>query len=103
MDFTRIKALHVSTIALFCVAIGLPVAAQERETDIARDLAALRVEVERLRAEVDALKSGGAAGAPTPSMEMLQTQVAELAQVKVESTTRFPVKLFGNVHGSVFA
>ena len=34
---------------------------------------------------------------------MLQTQVAELAQTKVESTTRFPVKLFGTVHAGVFA
>ncbi len=34
---------------------------------------------------------------------MLQTQVAELAQSKVESTSRFPVKLFGTVHANVFA
>ena len=34
---------------------------------------------------------------------MLQAQVAELAQTKVESTTRMPVKLFGTVHAGVFA
>ena len=40
---------------------------------------------------------------PSPALEMLQTQVAELAQMKVESTTRLPVKLFGTVHATVFA
>jgi len=66
-------------------------------------LAALRAEVQQLRAEVDALKSGGPAGASALPAEMLQQQVAELAQVKVESSTRFPVKVFGTIHTSAFA
>ncbi len=38
-----------------------------------------------------------------PSLELLQTQVAELAQVKVESTSRMAVKIFGTIHTNVFA
>jgi hypothetical protein len=60
--------------------------------------------VRELRAKVDALTAANAAEAPVPpAMDMLQTQVAELAQTKVESTTRLPVKLFGTVHAGVFA
>jgi hypothetical protein len=85
-------------------AAGPPVFAQDQAADIARELAALRAEVRELRAKVDALTAAGGAEAPAPpALEMLQTQVAELAQTKVESTTRFPVKLFGTVHAGVFA
>src|SRR5262249_23349755 len=55
-----------------------------------------------LRAEVDALK-GAAPAEPSPAVEMLQTQVAELAQTKVESSTRLPLRIFGTVHADVFA
>ena len=37
-----------------------------------------------------------------PSLELLQTQVAELSVVKVESTSKMPVKLFGTIHTNVF-
>ena len=47
--------------------------------------------------------AGGPVATPPPGIEVLQTQVAELAQTKVESTSRFPVKLFGTVHAGVFA
>ena len=40
---------------------------------------------------------------PQASVDVLQTQVAELSQVKVESTSRMAVKLFGTIHTSVFA
>jgi hypothetical protein len=86
------------------IAVVQPAAAQDQPADFARELAALRAEVERLRAEVDALKGGGiASAAQAPPSEMLASQVAELAQVKVESSTRFPVRLFGTIHASVFA
>src|SRR6185436_7058233 len=67
-----------------------------------RELESLRAEVRQLRAEVDTLK-GAEPAPPAPSMEMLQTQVAELAQTKVESSTRLPLKIFGTVHAGVFA
>jgi hypothetical protein len=40
---------------------------------------------------------------PQASLEMLRTQVAELAQIKVESTSRMPIKVFGTIHTNVFA
>ena len=72
-------------------------AAQTGTDDILRELAALRAEVRQLRAELDALK------APQPRDEIVRTQLAELAQTKVESTSRFPVKLFGTIHAHAFA
>src|SRR5262245_37015414 len=76
------------------------VRAQDQIADVQRELASLRAEVQRLRAEVDTLKGGAAT---TPNAEILQTQVAELAQSKVESTSRLAVKLFGTIHAGVFA
>jgi hypothetical protein len=76
-----------------------PARAQDAVADLRRELALLREEVQQLRAEVQTLKAGGA---QAPSLEILSTQVAELAQTKVESTSRFPVKLFGVVHAGVF-
>jgi hypothetical protein len=72
-------------------------AAQTPSDEILRELAALRAEVRQLRQELDALK------APQPSLDVVQTQLAELAQTKVESTSRFPVKLFGTIHAHAFA
>ena len=57
--------------------------------EILRELTALRAEVRRLREELDALKG--------PAQEVVQAQLAEFAQTKVESTTRFPLKIFHNV------
>jgi hypothetical protein len=86
-----------------------PVFAQDPMALMRRELNELREEVMRLRAEVNALKQvapeapGTAQPQPSPAVEMLQTQIAELAQTKVESTTRLPLKIFGTVHAGVFA
>src|SRR5687768_7708172 len=98
------------TIA-FLAACALPAAAQGPAAG-ADEIAQLRAELASLRAEVDALRrvvtdQGRAASQspaqPDPRIDMLQTQVAELAQTKVESTSRFPVKVFGAVHTHAFA
>lgn len=39
---------------------------------------------------------------PQAALDVLRTQVAELAQVKVESTTRMPIKVFGTIHTNAF-
>ena len=99
----RVGAAAAIVLAL-AVAVPRPAAAQDQAADLARELAALRAEVQQLRARIDALTAPPAAEAPpAPSLEILQAQVAELAQTKVESTTRFPVRLFGTVHAGVFA
>ena len=40
---------------------------------------------------------------PQASLEILRTQVAELAQIKVESESRMPIKVFGTILTNVFA
>jgi hypothetical protein len=40
---------------------------------------------------------------PQASLEMLRTQVAELAEIKVESSSRMPIKVFGTIHTNAFA
>jgi hypothetical protein len=74
-------------------------AAQTQAEEILRELTALRAEVRQLRQELDALKPA----APTVAPEVVAAQVAELAQTKVESTTRFPLKIFGVIHAHAFA
>jgi hypothetical protein len=94
-----------------CASLATPVTAQQ-SPDVRQELAAMRAELQQLRAEVAALKAaretapGPEAPATPPqsaAVEVLAAQVAELAQTKVESTSRFPVKIFGTVHANVFA
>jgi hypothetical protein len=81
-----------------------PAVAQDSTEDIKRELAALRAELRQLRNEVAGLKGAqGAQGAQAAPTEVLQAQIAELAQVKVESESRMPVKIFGTIHANVFA
>lgn len=89
------REVRVWGLALLFAMAGMPAAAQDQ--DIRQELAELRKEIAQLRAEVAALKTG-----QDPSAELLRAQVNELAQTKVESTSRFPVKLFGTVHAHVF-
>lgn len=83
-------------------------AAQDAPTPAHAEIAALRAEVATLRAEIEAVKAL-VQGRMPPShasdarVDMLQTQVAELAQVKVESASRMPVRLSGAVHTHAFA
>jgi hypothetical protein len=92
-----------------------------------RELQALRAEVESLKAERTGPAAAGpqtetstdAAQGPTlpaplnapapdqpvltsPSAQVLAQQIAELSQVKVESASRMPVRLFGTLHASAF-
>jgi len=97
-------ALAAAALALACTVAQARTAAAQDQADLAREIAALRAEVQQLRARLDALTGAAAAeGAAPPSLDILQAQVAELAQTKVESTTKMPVRLFGTVHAGVFA
>jgi hypothetical protein len=112
-------------LVALCLAVSASRTHAEETTDasLRAELAALRAEVALLRAEVDAIKVALGSGltrtrvalapavarqepalpVPDPRVELLQAQVAELAQVKVESASRMPVKLFGLVHTHAFA
>jgi len=86
--------------------LAAPAVAQEPLDELRRQVAVLSAEVKQLRSELDALKSSAAPSSEQPSdqarIELVQTQVAELAQVKVASESRFPVKVFGTIHMGVF-
>lgn len=106
-------------IALVLIALlGLPVAARAQppeagQSEILNELRRLRGELDQarrelatLRADVDQLK--GPAAEPveeqmplSASVELLQAQVAEQAQTKVESASRLPVRIFGTIHSNV--
>jgi hypothetical protein len=101
-----IKTRHVvpSAVAALACVCALPhtAFAQDPIADLKRELAALRGEVEQLRGELSSLKQANVQQPAPEAVEVLQSQVAELAQTKVESMSRLPVKLFGTVHASVF-
>jgi hypothetical protein len=92
MHATRWFLLHLAVVGAFA-----PSAAAQTSDEILKELAALRAEVRQLREELDAMK------APEQPREVMQAQLAELAQTKVESTTRFPLKIFGTIHAHAFA
>lgn len=90
---------------LACLAVLSPGPA--RAQDLQADIAALRSELTALRREVDALKTQLAQREPVsatspPSLEVLQAQVAEQAQTKVESASRFPLKIAGSIVSTTF-
>ncbi len=92
-----VSRLTVCAAVLAAFALPRGAAAQTSSEEVLRELAALRAEVRQLRQELDALK------APQPADEIVKAQLAELAQTKVESTSRFPVKVFGTIHAHAFA
>lgn len=90
-----------------------PVARRDEVAELRDEVAELRQQLSALAAEMRTLRSGLAAAPPAPAAaasrvaaqdtaaqvppEMLQAQVQELAQVKVESASRFPVRLSGTI------
>lgn len=95
---TRRSRLRIGGIALMVCGLSADAVAQTASEEILRELAALRAEVRQLRQELDALKAP-----QPPSLEVVEAQLAEMAQTKVESTSRFPVKVFGTIHAHAFA
>jgi hypothetical protein len=76
-------------------------AARELLSELQQMRAALeetRIELRRLREEVDALKVRPPE--TPPAVEILQSQMAEHAQTKVESASRLPLRLSGTIHSS---
>ncbi len=123
---TRPRTLAVAFVVVFGVALparaqlrleaaasGAPAAGDSGaaigrgEVELLRDeVAALRRELSTLATELRALRGPAAAAAQVPAQEppavalppeMLQAQVEEMAQVKVESGSKFPVTLTGTI------
>jgi len=102
MKVNRSLQVHVALLLLCFIPPSLALA-QDPLADIKRELTALRAEVQQLREQVETLKGEPAKEAFSPAaVELLTSQVAELAQTRVESTSRLPVKLFGTVHAGFF-
>jgi hypothetical protein len=103
--------LHSTTIATsLLLGLALVVPSPARAQDQTREIAELRAQLLEMRAELDALKRlvqpAQARPSPTepdPAVAMLQEQVAEQAQVKVESKSRMPVTLAGTIVSNTFA
>jgi hypothetical protein len=84
---------------------------QELRTLVAGDRSVGREpRTEGVRGPSDVPATNPASAAPAPqavdpqaSLEILRTQVAEMAQIKVESASRMPVKVFGTILTNVFA
>ena len=94
----HLRAVLITTLAVFL----LDAAAKPASAQSSNDLDALRAELRQLREEVEALKKlvgaePGAERAPDPAVAMLQEQVAEQAQTKVESKSRMPITLSGSI------
>jgi hypothetical protein len=86
-----------------CTSMPQSTFAQDPLAELKREVAALRAEVQQLRKQVEESKGAAADPATSGAIENLQAQVAEMAQTKVESQSRIPVRLFGTVHAHFFA
>jgi hypothetical protein len=106
MTTIQISRAIVASALLLPSVVASAAAQPVTSEELLKQLAELRAEVRQLRADLDALRPPATPLDPDTtqaSLELLQTQVAELAQVKVESTSRMAVKLFGTIHTSLFA
>lgn len=107
-----LRPLCVSALLLPLATAAIARPQAESPPAMPQEIAALRDELRRLRDEVEALReevrrgrAAPAAAAATdtpPALEMLSTQVAELARVKVESVSTLRVRLFGTIHSHLF-
>ena len=114
--------MRTTSILVAVVVLALPVAVRANDrpptaqdiTDLKAQIEALRAEVQSLRALVQREPAAPAPGSPAPTADqtppqsqdpivaMLQEQVAEQAEVKVESASRLPVKLTGSIVANTF-
>ena len=109
MTTMRSKLMVMAALAVLCAPssawaqISTPAEVLAELKKLRSELDQARAELQRLRVDLDQLKPAAPAEAPTlPAVvEMLQSQVAEHAQTKVESASRMPLKIFGTIHSSV--
>lgn len=80
-------------ILLYLLVLVVPAHAQSLE----EQMRAMQAEIQALRAEVTALKQEVRGTVP-----IVQAQVAQFAQTKVESSSKFPVKFFGTIASNTF-
>ena len=104
----QLKAFPVAVFTASVLVFFASTAPAASAQDTAADVAALRAEIRALRADLEALRrlvesrTPEPPASPDPVVEMLQQQVAEQAQVKVESRSRMPVRLSGTIVSNTF-
>ena len=116
------RGFRLSLTGVICTA-GLLWVIPLQAQSVEEELKSMRLEMQQLRQEVNTLREelrrktpaapgtkGAAQQAAAGSEQMttaellpvIQAQVAEHAQTKVESSSRFPVKIFGNIVSNTF-
>jgi hypothetical protein len=114
----RLQLSRIGAAAIVCLLWGLSLNAQSLE----EELKGMRLEIQQLRQEVSSLReelrgklppmpptesthrppAGAEDTKAAELLPVLQAQVAEQAQTKVESSSRFPVKIFGSIVSNTF-
>jgi hypothetical protein len=108
----RLGSALVLALAFVCAPAAWGQASNDELRELRAELQRLREEVAALRKELrdsrpvpEAAGPGAAAAqevSPAAQMEMLRAQVEEQAQTKVESTSRWPVRVFGALVSNTF-
>jgi hypothetical protein len=110
MQTTALVIVVVALVSLPSVSAAQSTAGSQ--PDVVAELRALRAELtetrnelQKLRADFDRLKAAAPQAEPAvplaTAVEILQSQVAEHAQTKVESASRMPLKILGTIHSTV--
>ena len=89
-------------VLLFILFFAVPTLSAQTLEDEVRSM---RAEIQRLRQELDEVKrklSTRSEVAIADEVSLLQTQVQEQAQTKIESSSKFPMKVFGTVVSNTF-
>lgn len=86
-------------LLLLVLFIAQPAPAQSLEDEVR----AMRTEIQRLREELEAVKQEVRNKTQVvEELPLIQAQIQEQAQTKVESNSKFPMKVFGNIVSNTF-
>src|SRR5881409_2369154 len=92
----RMKTLLLLLLLIF---LAPPLAAQTLEDEVR----SMRAEIQRLREELEAVKLELKTRSDvSEDLPLVQAQIQEQAQTKVESRSKFPMKVFGAVVSNTF-
>lgn len=93
-------------LLVLVVLFSRPLFAQTAVQTVDDQLREMRAEIQRLRQELDdvkqALKSRTQETEAVDDVPLLRAQIQEQAQTKVETTTKFPMKVFGTIVSNSF-
>lgn len=88
----------VPLLLLFLLLLVQPLSAQSLE----EEMRSMRAEIQRLREELEAVKLELKTRSVSDDLPLVQAQIQEQAQTKVEASSKFPMKLFGTMVSNTF-